>query len=136
MIHSLRERATMASKDTFPLTPAKCLITSPNPSSKPAVKPCPPKSSYDWRQTYSTSLYAATPSRWTTSSGVLVYAPHPFEERTPTALSWLHNKIQTPSTDRPIYWLLQADLDPWTRPILTSLKNCSPYPSIPSFSRC
>ena len=31
----------MASRDNFPLTPFKCLITAPDPSLKPAVTPYP-----------------------------------------------------------------------------------------------
>ena len=96
----------------------------------------PPKRSYAWRRPYSTSLYAATLARWTTSDAVLAYAPHIFERRTPTALLRPNDKRPTPSTDMPLYPPLQAHADPSMRPLLTSLRKCSPYPSIPLCSRC
>ena len=86
MLHSLRARTLIASRGEFLPTPSKFLITAPDPSSNPALTPCPPKRSYAWRHTYSTSLYSATPSGCITSSAVLEYAPHPLEGITTTAI--------------------------------------------------
>ena len=136
MFHSLRARTPMASMETFPPTPSNFLINAPNPHSKPAMTPCPPNRSYARRQTYSTSLYAATPDGWTTLATVLAFALYPFEGRTPTVLLRPHNKIPNPSTDRPQCKTFQAHADPLLRPLLTILRKYSPYPSIPSCSRC
>ena len=136
MLNSLRARTPMTPREKFSPTPSNFLITAPDPSSKPAVTPCPPKRSYAWRRPYSTSLYSYTPAGWTTSAAVLVYTPHPFEGRTPTALLRPHNERPTPSMDRPLCVPLQAHTDPPMRPLLTSMRNYSPYYSIPSCSRC
>ena len=108
MLHSLRGRTPMASREKFPPTPSKFLITAPDPSLNPAVRPFPPNRSYSWRRTYSTSLYAANPAGCTTSAAFFVCAPHPFEERTPTALLRPHNERSNPSTERPLFLPLQA----------------------------
>ena len=132
MFHYFRERTNMASREKFTPTPSKFLITAPDPSSKPAVTPCPPKRSYAWRRPYSNSIFANTRAGWTTSAAVLAYTPLPFEGRTPTALLRPHDERLNPSTDRSLYGPLQAHADPSTSPLPTILRNFSPYPSIPS----
>ena len=136
MLHSLRARKHIASWDKFPLTPSKCFITASYPYFKPAVTPWPPKRSYNWRYTHSTSTYAAISAGWTTSAAVLAYSPHSFKGRTPTTILRPYDKRPTTSKDRRLCQPLQAQADPLMIPLLTILRNWSPYPLISLCSRC